>query len=86
MAQSTTQDTTGGLWEFTEYFLERNWFVFLACKYGCHETMTRAARLEQGILVTLVLPVSNVQVSQVPLHNTLVGFATLPCLKGPMGF
>ena len=48
--------------------------------------MTRAARLKQGILVTLVLPVSNVQVSQVPLHDTLVGFATLPLRKGPKGF
>ena len=54
--------------------------------HKCHETTARAARLEQGFLVTLVRPVSNVQVSWGFLHNILSGFATLPQLKGQRGF
>ena len=52
----------------------------------CHKTTARAARLEQVILVTLVLPVSNVRVVQGLLHDSLGGLATLPWMKGPKGF
>ena len=48
--------------------------------------MTRAARLEQGFLVMLVWPVSNVRVFQGSLRDALGGFATLPQMKGQMGF
>ena len=52
----------------------------------CHETTARAARLEQGVLVTLVKPVSNVRVFQGFRHGTREGCATLPQMKGQMGF
>ena len=48
--------------------------------------MTHAARLEQGILVTRVRLISNVQVSQGFQHGSLEDFATLPLMKGRMGF
>ena len=48
--------------------------------------MACAAQLEQGLLVTLVRPVSNVQASQGFRHDILEGFATLPLMKGLMGF
>ena len=47
--------------------------------------MARVARLERGLLVTLVQPVSNVRVFRGFLHDTLEGFATLPQMKGPKG-
>ena len=52
----------------------------------CHEMMACAARLEHGLLVTRVRPVSNVRVFQGFLHGILEGFATLPQMKGPVGF
>ena len=48
--------------------------------------MARAARLELRILVTLIPPVSNAQVFQGFRRDILEGFATLPRMKGPMGF
>ena len=47
--------------------------------------MTRAARLEQGFLVTLVWLASNVLVSQGFRHDSRIDFATLPRMKGPIG-
>ena len=52
----------------------------------CHETTARAARLEQGNLVTLVRLVSNARVSQGFRHGILGDSATLPRLKGRRGF
>ena len=52
----------------------------------CHETTTRAARLEQGIPVTLIRLASNVQVSQGFWRGSPEGFATLPLMKGQTGF
>ena len=52
----------------------------------CHETTTRAARLEQGFLVTLLRPASNVRVFQGYRHDTLEGSATPLPMKGRTGF
>ena len=56
------------------------------CDALCHETTTRAARLERGVLVTRERLVSNVCVV---LGETLYSpsdFATLPVMKGQKGF
>ena len=52
----------------------------------CHETRACAARLELQILVMRDRPDANVLVFQVLLFFLLKGFATLPQMKGQMGF
>ena len=52
----------------------------------CHETTARAARLEQGLLVTLVRLASNAQVFQGYRHGILEDSATPLLMKGWMGF
>ena len=44
---------------------------------GCHEMMTRAARLECSGFVTLARPVSNVLISRGSQHDILKDSATL---------
>ena len=63
----------------------KRWVQWMLRQYQlCHKTTARAARLEQGFLVTLVRLVSNVRVSQGSQHDSLVSFATLPRKKGQM--
>ena len=52
----------------------------------CHETTARAARLEQGVLVTLVQLASNARVFLGYRRGTLEGSATPLQMKGRMGF
>ena len=52
---------------------------------GCHETMARAARLEQGVLVTLVRLVSNALVFQEYRLDNLEDSATPLLTKGRTG-
>ena len=53
--------------------------------YTIHETTARAARLEQGLLVTLVLPASNVHGVQGFRRDSPADSATLPRTKGRTG-
>ena len=52
----------------------------------CHETTARAARLEQGFLVTLVRLVSNASAFQGYRRGILEGFATPLPMKGRKGY
>jgi hypothetical protein len=63
-------------------FMER----FDSDQYACHETTTRAARLERGILVTLIQLASSERDVRGYRHGNREDFATLPPMKGPMGF
>ena len=57
----------------------------LQCLHHCHETTTRAARPELGVLVTLIRLASNVRVAQGYRHGIREDSATLPQMKGLMG-